>query len=158
MRILLLVTLASLATCLGCALEAPSPGASLPRGLPTGGKAHLDALLQAQGDPEAFARELDVTASSGQYESVIILTHAMFELPWDGVTRSIRLVPKLATERRLDSLVAGKGHDRLSGAYFRALKRRGDVEKAKDALLTWTIEHESKLVWDPKMSRFDEPK
>lgn len=91
-------------------------------------------------------------AASGEYDSVVALTHAMFELPWVEAQRprgrrDVRM-PKLAVERALDGLVAVPEHDRLSAAYFRALEGDGDVEQARATLLSWTLAQREKLAWD----------
>jgi hypothetical protein len=123
-----------------------------PAGLTARGDSQLDALVAAQHDPERFRQELDHISSTGEFESVVVLTHAMFELPWVAdlkpESRYDTRMPKLAVKHRLDQLIAAQEHDRLSAAYFRALKTGADIEAAKQELLSWTAAHRSKLAWD----------
>ena len=131
---------------------------SLRKGLTAEGDERLESLLSSQGEAEVFARQLDKIATSGDYESVIILTHAMFELPWvdrlkSRFRRDMRM-PVLAVEYRLDRLVQAPGHDGLSARYFRALvKGKGSVEDAKANLLQWTMDHRDLLEWDGESFR-----
>ena len=123
------------------------------RGLDDITQRKLDDLLKVQRDHESFAKKLEEVSATGKYSSVIVLTHAMIQLPWDDTLkpkhRTDRRMPKLAVERRLDELVAAPEHDKLSAQYFRAvLKNEGDVKEAEKQLLDWTIRKEKELQWD----------
>jgi len=138
--------------------EAPAPRRPLREGLTEEGQDSLDVLLAAQDEPVKFSMRLDQISSSGEYESVVILTHAMFELPWVESLRprgryDLRM-PKVAVEYSLDHLIAATEHDGLSARYFRALEGRGDLEEAKEKLLRWTLDHREQLKWDGGNFRF----
>ncbi len=138
--------------------ETPAPRRPLREGLTEEGQDSLDALLAAQDDPVGFSARLKQIASSGEYESVVILTHAMFDLPWVESLRPQdrydRRMPKLAVEKSLDQLVGAREHDGLSSRYFRALAGRGDLEEAKEKLLRWTLDHREKLKWTGESFHF----
>ena len=129
--------------------------APLKRGLSAAGQEKLIRLLGSQTDMDRFAHELEKVASSGGFESVLIVTHAMLELPWIESLKPLHRydvrMPKVAVERRLDQLVGAVEHDCLSACYFRALvDGRGDPEEAATTLLDWTLHHRDRLKWDGK--------
>jgi hypothetical protein len=112
----------------------------------------LHALIAIEA-PEAFEREVIRLRQSGEYRSVLVLTHAMIELPWipelEPKHRSDFRMRKVIVEYYLDQLVAAPLHDRLSAAYFRAVTGREgySVEETKRALLEYTIENRIRLEW-----------
>jgi hypothetical protein len=127
-----------------------APPKAIRAGLNQSGNVAVEDLLRLQNDTERFAKHLETITANPDFETVLVLTHAMFELPWDYGREgrdNPSSVPKLLVEMRLDRLVAvEQQHDGLSAAYFRALKKKGDVEGAKKALLDWTIDHRDRLV------------
>jgi len=135
---------------LGC-----GPGARKPVQYPGLGQEDVKTLhaLIAIEAPTAFEREVIRLRQSGEYRSVLVLTHAMIELPWipelEPKHRTDFRMRKLIVEYYLDQLVAAPLHDKLSAAYFRAVTgRRGySIEETKRALLEYTIENRTRLEW-----------
>ena len=146
-----LVTLTVMATtAVGCIGPATTPVMQR-QYLGDRGVSELAGLLAAQNDPVEFRAKLEKLTSSGDYESVYLLTHAMFELPWlagKDARRPDPTMPKLLVERALDRLVAAQEHDSLSARYFLALRDDGDIEAAKAELLAWTKDHEGAMKWN----------
>lgn len=117
-------------------------------GLSPAGEARLRGLLDLAG-PE-FATRARELAASGEREDLLVLTHALLELPWvpelEPRGRGDRRMRLIGIEGLLDDLVAAPGHDGLRAACFRALAGgRGDADEAAEALLDWTLEAD--LVW-----------
>jgi hypothetical protein len=140
----------------------------LRHGITEEGTTALNKLLGLQGDVETFAAQLEEVATSGKPESMYILTHLMFELPWlprlaPGPWPEFQFkyhdtpMPKLVVERRLDDLVAAgdldpriveaSDHEYLSAMYLHALEDDGDIEAAKNALMKWYDDNSSTLMW-----------
>ncbi|MGI9239273.1 MAG: hypothetical protein ACR2RV_00645 [Verrucomicrobiales bacterium] len=117
------------------------------KGLSEKGEARLDRLISLAEDEPKFDRELKAVVKSGGYESALILTHAMFELPWEGDDGSGFDNPKSKVEMALDFLVPVWDHDHLSTDYWRALGGEGDSLEARSALLDWTIKNRTKVKW-----------
>ncbi len=131
----------------------------LKRGLTRDSQTTLESLLACRDDAE-FSALLTKIARTPDTQSVLVLTHAMFDLPADPkkLLREQRpyKMRKLRVERALDQMVAGGAHDRLSARYFRALVGQGGaVEEAKKRLLDWTMENKNRMVWDPRLERFE---
>ncbi|YCM45169.1 hypothetical protein V2O64_03925 [Verrucomicrobiaceae bacterium 227] len=118
-------------------------------GLTEEGEVELERLLKLQTDLKEFELVIEELILRKEKQTLLILTHAMFELPFDeNVVRHSTKVPILMIERALDNLVVAEdSHDHLSAMYFRALRGDGKVENAKAELLNWTIENQDELVF-----------
>lgn len=134
----------------GCSLQVPESKVYL--GLEQEDVRTLHSLIAIK-DPKAFETEVIRLRQSGKYRSVLILTHAMFALPWvpelEPKHRGDFRMRKVVVEYHLDQLVAAPLHDKLSAAYFRAIvgKEGDSVEETKRAMLDWTIQNRTRLEW-----------
>jgi hypothetical protein len=117
-------------------------------GLSENGEDLLSRLISSASTESDFDRELKALVESGDYESVFVLTHAMFELPWDGDVDGGYDAPKSKVEGALDFLVKVPEHDSMSANYWRALDGDGSVTEAQSDLLDWTTKNQAILKWD----------
>lgn len=118
-------------------------------GLTKEGEVELKRLLELQTDLKQFKLVIEELIQRREKQTLFILTHLMFELPFDPkANRPSTNAPILIVERTLDNLVyAEDSHDHLSAMYCRALDGGGEVADAKAALLNWTIENQEELVF-----------
>jgi hypothetical protein len=136
------------------------------RGL-TRGECERVRSAVASSTEEQFDSLLEALVDSGDPRSILVLTHVMLKLPWEGELdprgRGDLGMRKVRVERALDHLVAATRHDGLSARYFRSLdpdraeSQRPDVEEAKNALIDWTLEHLDRFVWDAEAKQFQLP-
>lgn len=81
----------------------------------------VQAVL-ASSDDAGFDSYLGTLAASGAPRSILVITHVMFELPWEPELeprhRGDLRMRKLRVESALDDLVASTQHDGLSARYF----------------------------------------
>jgi hypothetical protein len=119
----------------------------------------LEMLLKPPSD-ETFDRSVDTLAHSGKPASVMTLTAAMIQLPYEK-----NLAPrqpgdlrmrKLRIARELGRLLPIPERDQLMAKYLRALlEGQGSPKTTGDALLAWTKENQDNLRWDPYLYRYD---
>ena len=152
MKIVLLVGIVALLIgCRGDVEHGPSADepVKIRLGLTKEGEVELKRLLELQTDLKQFEQVIVELIQRREKQTLFILTHLMFELPFDPKTiRHPTNAPVLIVERALDNLVyAEDSHDHLSAMYFRALDGGGEVADAKAALLDWTIENQEELVF-----------
>ena len=142
----------------GCTLEEGLLHQPTPRGLTPDDSGLLKGLLQNQSD-ESFDQRLKEISKSGERASVVILTHAMFRLPWvkelEPRLRGDLRMRKLRVEKTLDHPVAYSLHDTLSAYYFRALDDgKGAIDSAETDLLNWTLGCLPQMSWDSEFKVF----
>ncbi|MFC1853219.1 hypothetical protein ACFL27_23725 [candidate division CSSED10-310 bacterium] len=132
------------------------------RGLTESGHHTLEKLLSLQDKPQEFSLMVHNIAGTGNYESILILTHALCELPKPQAAPFRRTSPGnplILVEMGLDQLVGANEHDRLSAEYFRAIypdfeskmddpQQKRVIDKAWNDLLEWTLQQRDILTWD----------
>lgn len=162
MRQFAILTFAMLLLTLGCgSRDAMTSNASSATkngtryGLSDIGDSTVDRIILLD-DRAEFDAAVEAVAVSGKENTFVILTHVMFELPWNPDLapkgRSDLRMRKCALENRLDRL----GHpDGLSARYFRAaIKGRGSIEDTKKRLLDWYLESQYRQEWLPDRGYF----
>lgn len=144
--------LATILLAAGCS-SSPSPA----KGLSSEDQRRLEGLLRSPTD-QRFDEMLEQIAGSGDPGSILLLTHAMIQLPWvkelDPHGRGDLRMRKVRVEQALDHLVASPEHEQLSARYFRAATGDGPVDEAAHALIQWTLDPKQKFVWSPEDKRF----
>jgi len=111
------------------------------------------------GEDAAFDSKVAALAKNGKPISLLILTHLMFELPWDPAWNldEQRNSRKAKVEKTLDLLIKGSEHEKLSAAYFRALKGKEEVSAAKTALIDWVEWYQKEFAWNEADKSFSLP-
>ena len=111
-------------------------------------------LIRSQDKSEVFRQRVDGLKKSGAKQSLVILTHAMIELPWIPslfpMSRSDKRMPKIYVSEALDDLIVSTELHRLSVTYYRSILSDDEISAsaAEERLIDWIIANLENLHWD----------
>jgi hypothetical protein len=122
-------------------------------GLSLQDRTQLDELLSLCSDEGRFGDKLEAISQTGSYNSVLIITNALFSLPLHendiSNLNDSEVNPRFTeTARCLDKLVRSQQHDRLLRCYCTSLQDGHNISWYKDQLIVWTINNRANARWD----------